>query len=76
MRDLLVLLRSPQCTNDDIDNMYTILEKHIDDIQDKKWKIKAQKLIDFMRQLKEQEEISKAQDQKDIEKLILILEGM
>lgn len=76
MRDLLVLLRSPQCTNDDIDNMYTILEKHIDDIQDKKWKIKAQKLIDFMRQLKEQEEISKAQDQKDIEKLILILEWM
>ncbi len=70
------LLRSPSCTQDDIDGMYNILEKHIDEIQDKKRKIKAQKLIDFMKKLKEQEEISKIQDEKDIENLIILLTQM
>jgi hypothetical protein len=76
MSDLLALLRSPLCTQDDIDNMYTILEKHIDDIQDNKRKVKAQQLIDFMKRLKEQEQISRAQDEKDIEKLIVLLDTM
>lgn len=76
MSDLLALLRSPKCTQDDIDGMYDILEKHIDEIQDKKWKIQAQKLIDFMKKLQEQEQISKEQDAKDIEKLIVLLEQM
>lgn len=70
------LLRSPSCTQEDIDGMYNILEKHIDEIQDKKRKIKAQKLIDFMKKLKEQEEISKIQDEKDIENLIILLTQM
>jgi hypothetical protein len=76
MSDLLALLRSPLCTQDDIDNMYTILEKHIDDIQDNKRKVKAQQLIDFMKRLKEQEQISRAQDEKDIENLIVLLDSM
>jgi hypothetical protein len=76
MSNLLSLLRSPSCTQDDIDGMYNILEKHIDEIQDKKRKIKAQKLIDFMKKLKEQEEISKIQDEKDIENLIILLTQM
>jgi hypothetical protein len=76
MSNLLSLLRSPSCTQEDIDGMYNILEKHIDEIQDKKRKIKAQKLIDFMKNLKEQEEISKIQDEKDIENLIILLTQM
>ena len=56
--------------------MYSILEKHIDDIQNKKRKNQSQKLIDFIIKLKEQEEASKVQDEKDIEKLIVILDQM
>jgi len=76
MSDLLALLRSPKCTKEDIDGMYDILEEHIDDIQDKKWKIQGKKLMDFMKKLQEQEQISKEQDSRDIEKLIVLLNQM
>lgn len=76
LSNLLALLRSPLCTQEDIDGMFDILQEHIDDIQDKKRKAKAQSLIDFMKRLHEQEIISKEQDAKDIEWLIILLDKM
>jgi len=69
----LALLKSPLCTQDDIDKIFALLEEHIKDIQDKDIKAKVQNLIDFMKELQAKENVSKEQDAKDMERLIEML---
>jgi len=69
----LALLESPLCTQDDIDQMFNLFQQHINTIQDEETKMKLQKIFAYMKSIQEKEQISKEQDEKDIEVLLASL---
>lgn len=68
--EYLSLIQSPSCTEENIENIFRILEKNIHDIQNKDVKEKIQKIFDLIKQIHEKEQISIQQDLKDIEVLL------
>ena len=70
----LALLQSPLCTNEDIEKMFDLFQEHILTIQNQELKNKAQKVFDYLKHIQKQEQLSKGQDEKDIEDLLLSLE--
>jgi len=53
--------------------MFNLFQQHINTIQDEETKMKLQKIFAYMKSIQEKEQISKEQDEKDIEVLLASL---
>lgn len=76
MSGFIALLQSPLCTEDDIKKMFDLFEQHINTMQNTEEKTKLQKLFIYLKAIQEKEKISKEQDEKDIEELLMSLNLM
>jgi hypothetical protein len=72
--EYLSLIQSPSCTEENIENIFRILEKNIHDIQNADVRKKVQEIFAIIKEIHEKEQISIQQDLKDIEVLLAWLD--
>lgn len=70
----VALLESPNCTDSNIENIFAIFAEHISSIQNQDRKNHAQKILDYMKNIKEEESLSQKEDEQDLDRLLDELE--
>jgi hypothetical protein len=70
LEEYLVLIQSLSCTDQDIEDIFVILERHVQDIQNEELRSEIQKTFDLIKKIHAIEQLSIQQDLKDIDTLL------